>query len=662
MTIQSKNKGGPESKMSWRRMDLHIHTPASKDYQDHNATYLDLLRKAEAAGLHIIAFTDHNTVAGYAAMMQEISDLERWVSSNRLRPEEKERLEEYRRLLDKILVLPGFELTATFGFHILAIFPPRTPIRSIEHVLLQLNVPFELLDAGDTEVGPTCDVLIAYRTMNEAGALVIAAHANSSHGVAMFGLDIGGQTRIAYTQDPHLHALEVTDLDNRGRRSTASFFSGSKPQYPRRMHCIQGSDSHAYSSSRSTLGIGDRATEVLLPEVSFAALKELFLSNDFARTRPAGEAAEEPYDHIEAAVKEGPTLVQSFHEQATRQGGRQHAVLRDVVAFANSNGGNVYIGVNAKRKGPPTGIDQPDQTMSELKTAIQRSITPPLPVTLSVLKSKGKSIVRVTVPKGDDPPYVLEGSKIYVRQESVTNLAMRDEIVGLIKRVTKRPDAAPAAATVQQTQPSRQPRDGKSTEPQAAQQPASARQAQPKATPEQPAPSGTETEKPASSRSSRSRRRSSGRSKTAAAAATKETAEAPAEARPAPAKQRAAVSGAADHEPPRTGVEIVDTVEREGVLYHTMRDLRNNNKVQNVSRTSARYLWRYAIALKEKGTFQLDKVKWTGHLGLWHKYIRSSQPHYDLVQKDDQGNVRIYYGVTEDGIHGDWKAIVGLDD
>jgi len=42
--------------------------------------------------------------------------------------------------------------------------------------------------------------------------------------------------------------------------------------------------------------------------------------------------------------------------------------------------------------------------------------------------------VRVTVPKGDDPPYVLEGSKIYLRQEAETSLAMRDEIVALIKR------------------------------------------------------------------------------------------------------------------------------------------------------------------------------------------------------------------------------------
>lgn len=652
MTIQAKNKGGPETnKLTWRRMDLHIHTPATKDYQERNVTYLDLLKKAEAERLDIMAFTDHNTIAGYAAMMQEISDLERWVSSDRLRPQEKDRLEEYRRLTNKILVLPGFELTATFGFHILGIFPSRTPIRSIEHVLLQLNVPFELLDAGETEVGPTCDVLTAYRVLNEAGALVIAAHANSSHGVAMFGLDIGGQTRIAYTQDPHLHALEVTDLESSRRRSTASFFNGSKPQYPRRMHCIQGSDAHAVNGTRSTLGVGERATEVLLPEVSFAALKELFLSDDFARTRPSSRnASEPPFDHVEAALKEGPTLVQSFHEQATRQGGRLHAVMRDVVAFANSNGGTIYVGVSAGRKATVHGIDKPDETMAEIKTAVERTITPPLAVTLGVLKSQGKTIVSIAVPKGDDPPYVLEGSKIYVRQESVTNLAMRDEIVGLIKRVVKRAPSEPmpaaaSADTAERSQASRQPRRSRPEGKPRSEEPSAEKM---------PAAKGTVDKQPEAQQRRGSAQPEPSAAKGGIPAKPVQKAEVPTE--------RSESAAGVVHEPPRTGVEIVDSIEREGVLYHTMRDLRNNNKVQNVSRTSARFLWRYAIALKEKETFQEGRVKWSGNLGLWHKYFRTGQPHFDLAQKASDGTIRIYYGVTEDGIHGEWKSVVGMED
>ena len=127
--------------MQWCTIDLHLHTPASSDFQQPEVTFLDMLQRAEARGLDIIAFTDHNTVAGYRRMQEEIQQLELLEKLNRLLPEEIARLNEYRRLLDKILVLPGFEFTATFGFHILAIFPPEKPAREIEHLLIDLNIP-----------------------------------------------------------------------------------------------------------------------------------------------------------------------------------------------------------------------------------------------------------------------------------------------------------------------------------------------------------------------------------------------------------------------------------------------------------------------------------------------------------------------------------------
>jgi hypothetical protein len=235
-------------------------------------------------------------VRGYADMWREIEDLELLEYLKRLEPAEAERLAEYRRLLDQILVLPGFEFTATFGFHILAIFPEGTSVRLMEHLLLLLGVPEEKFGSG--EVGATSDVLRVYETLADHGALVIGAHVNSTHGVAMQGLRFGGQTKIAYTQDPHLHALEVTDLAlGPHRRSTARFFNGSKPEYPRQMHCIQGSDAHRLTPDperESHLGIGDRATEALLPEVSFDALKALFGSSHFDRTRPLVAAPADP--------------------------------------------------------------------------------------------------------------------------------------------------------------------------------------------------------------------------------------------------------------------------------------------------------------------------------------------------------------------------------
>jgi hypothetical protein len=572
--------------MQWCTIDLHLHTPASGDFQQPEVTFLDMLQRAEARGLDIISFTDHNTVAGYRRMREEIQQLELLEKLNRLLPEEISRLKEYRRLLSQILVLPGFELSATFGFHVLAIFPPEKPAREIEHLLIDLNIAPSQLDDGSATVGATTDVLTAYRLLDEAGGLVIAAHANSSNGVAMRGFGFGGQTKIAYTQDPHLHALEVTDLELKGSRATAAFFNGTKPEYPRRMHCIQGSDSHRLTidpQRKKNLGLGDRATDVLLPEVSFEALKELFQSNDFARTRPHRHKEEPAFDFIRTAREEGPNIVQDFHESITARGGKLYTIIADVCAFANANGGTLYIGLTSDPHRPPVGIPSPEQAIAQLDKEIDNRISPPLQCSLDIHETGGKKIIRVLVPRGDDPPYAVDDNKIYVRDEAETGLAVRDEIVGLVLRGKQRIAPAPVQAAV-------------------------------------PAPEVSES-------------------------------------------REITVTAAPTDEAPRTGVEIVAVDEREGGRYYTMRDLRNGMVVKNVTRTSARRLWHYAITEYNKLPADLTHadIHWMGNIGLIRCHQQGKCERYDMLQRTPQG-VRYFFGVTDDGIHGPWKALVGVEE
>ena len=558
-----------KQKMQWYKMDLHLHTPASADWQEPGASYLDLLHKAEMQGLDIVAITDHNTVAGCAALQAEVEQLGLLERLGRIQPDEQRRLNEYRRIGNKVLVLPGFEFTATLGFHVLAIFAPETSVRTLEHLLLEMHVPADKLDVGATEVGASTDVLTAYRMIDEAGGLVVAAHANSNHGVALRGLDFGGQTRIAYTQDRHLHALEVTDLEKKGRRTTAWFFSGRKPEYPRRMHCIQGSDAHRVTGDPrdpKRLGWGDRITEIRLPEPSFEAIKAVFLGEDFTRTRPY-RPAQAPYDHVQAAREEGPSIVQSFHETMAKQGGRLHAILRDVVAMANTNGGTVFVGVKADPKVMPTGVSKPEESIATLKAEIQRKVTPPLDVEITTVETRGRQLLQLSVPLGDDLPYAIDGTTIYLRQEAETNIAVRDEIVSLVLRSV---ESEPGPAT--------------------------------------------------------------------------------AEGGEAPADKGNGV------DPPGTGVQIVETEERKGTRYHAMKDLRNGNVVRNVTRSSARKLWRYAITEHESNPVKEDQVRWHGNLGVWKSSKRAGKLRFDLVQRMPNGQLHVYYGVTEDGIDGAWRV------
>ncbi len=289
---------------------------------------------------------------------------------------------------------------------------------------------------------------------------------------------------------------------------------------------------------------------------------------------------------MQAAREQGPSIVQAFHESMATRGGRSHAVLCDIVAFANGKGGTVYVGASANAKAAAIGVTDPEESMNVLRSQVEEKITPQLDVGIDSMESKGKQIVRVVVPDGGDKPYALEESKIYVRQELDTNLAVRDEIVQIVRAQVLREQQAEQEAAAQAAYE---------------------------------APEAT-----------------------------------PAEEAPLP------VPGPTDMlEPPRTGVEIVESVERKGTLYYTMRDLRNGNTVQNVTRSSARRLWRYAITEHEKKELKPEDVTWKGNAGLLNRAKKQGGARYDLAQRDAEGKLHTYYGVSEDGVHSAWRAVVG---
>ena len=607
------------AKLSWFKADMHLHTPASGDYEEPKVTYLEWLRQASAKELDIVAITDHNTVAGVAAIRREIEWLARLEEQKRLTDEEKSRLDEWRSLANKILVLPGFEFTATFGFHILGIFPPETSVRHLEYILLNLNVPADKLDIGSTETGAGTEVLRAYQVITEAGGLAIAAHANSTHGVAMRNFPFGGQTKIAYTQNENLVALEVTDLESRSRSSTARFFDGTKPEYSRRMHALQGSDAHRLIvdlKNPKRLGSGERAIELLLPEASFEAISELLRSNNFDRTR-AYRPKDKPIDHLAVARNEGPNQVQSFHETVAVRGGRQAAVLADLCAFANTDGGVVYVGASA-RKGPVKGLPNIKGVQKELQEAIAERLQPQLEVRFETAQSDNAQVLRVSVDEGDEKPYCLDQSKFYVRNDAETSLAVRDEIVALVLENAgiSRDMTTPAARG-----------------PEAMRVPVAAVTAE-----------AAETSGSSSNR--RRRRGGGGRGN---------------ETTPSALPTAVATQGPATNDPfdlPQVGVEIVASENRNGVNYYIVSDLRNGRSVSNVTRKGARKLWNYAIAQVEDHPVDAGKVQWKGDVGIVSSESRAGKVRYDLARRNGK-NVRIFYGVTEDGMEGPWAEFVG---
>jgi hypothetical protein len=652
----------------WYKVDLHVHSPASRDYEEPHVTYLDWLRKVVEKGIEIVAITDHNTVAGIGAIRRELEWLARLSEQGRLSPEEQQRLDEWRALSNQVVVLPGFEFTATFGFHILGIFPPDTSIRHLEHVLLDLKVPTAKLDEGSTETGATTDVLGAYRIIREAGGVVIAAHANSTHGVAMRNFPFGGQTKIAYTQDPNLDALEVTDLDRIGH-STMRFFSGTKAEYPRRMHCLQGSDAHRLDvepRNPKRLGIGERPTELLLDEPTFENIAAVLRSKQFDRVRPA-QPANKVFDPLEVVREEGATLVQSFHETATERGGKLLAILADLCAFANTAGGAVYVGCKAG-KTKIKGLADAAQTEKELRAAIEDRFSPRLEVKYDVLQSQTAKVLRIQTPKGPDMPYALDDNKFYVRDEADTSLAVRDEIVALVREAFGLEQEAepggesdlvilPAPAVSEYEplpplgpQPTMLPEvpvaySGKG---QAGRQGGRAGQGR------QRSGAGANGSQPRAKQALKEQGRGQqpqGQGKNSGQPAAQQPVQ-----QPAPVPSNGAVD--TTFYLPQIGVEIIEAEERNGHTFYAIRDMRNGHVIKNITRHGARKLWSYAIEQYEKQDMSRLPIEWEGNVGLVRAEKRAGKLRYDLALREGD-TVRIFYGVTEDGMEGAWATFLG---
>src|SRR6266545_2200885 len=428
---------GRDSKR-WIRADFHIHTPASEDYAESQVTYLDILREAERHDLEIIAFTDHNTVHGYEKMRQEIDFLQTLERAQRLTEDEQAQLNEYRRLLAKITVLPGFEFTSHYGAHVLGLFAPDRPISLIDATLLQLGVPPEMLKNGACAIADTRHVTEAYETIARAGGLVIAAHANGPNGVIAETLRMGtsGQARIAATQSASLHALEFinfyTDHDT---FTSPGFYNGKTEHYERRMFCIQGSDAHRLRRTNAgdgnawhRHGIGDRYVEFLLPDNSFASLKALFVSQDFDRVRvPKRDQKQWEVD----TLRSGPPS----ERQVLRPGDPAAVELlwRDVAALANAGGGVLIVGV-AKDGSGVVGIPRPDQVSEQLRLMVQDRVVPQPYLTMELINYEGQDLMRVEVRAPEPPPYMGDDGVIYVRRDGETASADRGEIIQLCRR------------------------------------------------------------------------------------------------------------------------------------------------------------------------------------------------------------------------------------
>ena len=113
-------------------------------------------------------------------------------------------------------------------------------------------------------------------------------------------------------------------------------------------------------------------------------------------------------------------------------------VKKEVVAFANSQGGTIYIGVTDY--GEVCGVDNYDEISNRISSMVRDAIKPDLTrfVQYERLLIDGKTVVKVQVQEGSNKPYYiakhgLKPSGVYVRQGNESAQASEDAIRQMIK-------------------------------------------------------------------------------------------------------------------------------------------------------------------------------------------------------------------------------------
>jgi ATP-dependent DNA helicase RecG len=131
-------------------------------------------------------------------------------------------------------------------------------------------------------------------------------------------------------------------------------------------------------------------------------------------------------------IEAGENLTTEFKREYSEE------IKKTIVAFANTAGGTLYIGVNDDKT--IIGVTAPDDTLLQITNAVRSAIKPDITLFVDYkTEKKGKAtVIAVTVQKGTACPYYLAGKGIrpegvYIRQGSSSVPASETAILNMIK-------------------------------------------------------------------------------------------------------------------------------------------------------------------------------------------------------------------------------------
>lgn len=341
-----------EKQEDFVKVDLHIHTPASSDYNgDRNdEEYYNILRNAKSKEIKIIAVTDHKTIEGYKKinslkdkLLLEQEPLSTITDSEQVKKKLLD-IEDRLSLFRDILILPGIEFTARPGIHMLLIFNTSVSPQSIEQFLAEAGYKLGNLGKKDPQTLPNWDVVTLLDKTKAHDCIVVDPHTDSDKGIWN---ELKGSTRMHCLRSEQLSGICYKSEVQRDKIESLL----STPQYKRTrpLAFLRFSDAHASSE------VGNIFTWAKLEDLSFESLRKAF-SNPLESF-----FTEEP--STAKILNKLTELTNSFGIAKLESDDEVLRFLKLVCALNNSEGGYILLGVT-ENKNKVGILPAPDNTIA----------------------------------------------------------------------------------------------------------------------------------------------------------------------------------------------------------------------------------------------------------------------------------------------------------
>jgi predicted HTH transcriptional regulator len=104
-------------------------------------------------------------------------------------------------------------------------------------------------------------------------------------------------------------------------------------------------------------------------------------------------------------------------------------IARELVAFANADGGKIIYGIDDKNK-HLVGVETKSDLEDLVKSIGKNRCVPPISPSLEIIERAEKKIVIINVPEGDDKPFRSD-EICYIRDGNVSRPAKENEVMEL---------------------------------------------------------------------------------------------------------------------------------------------------------------------------------------------------------------------------------------